>query len=99
MIDVIHTGKPVEATGLPMAPAVWSAIATRPAVRPFRSDDCAGLCPEALEAIHGAPAEAGSAYRQFGKATWNISRLMCSFDTESSEVDGLLGVVESVMTT
>ncbi len=57
-------------------------------MRSFRSDNCAGLCPEAL-------AEAGYGFYLFGEAAKNMSRLMCSFDTTPDDVDGLLRVIET----
>ncbi len=49
--------------------------------------------------VHAALERAGFGYFPFGDGAWNMSRLMCSFDTEPSEVDGFLAVIEPVMTT
>lgn len=47
--------------------------------------------------VHEGLQAAGYGYYPFGDAQWNMSRLMCSFDTTEQEVDGLLKAVKATL--
>jgi threonine aldolase len=56
-----------------------------------------GVFVELPEGVHAKLQRAGHGYYPFGDAAWGLYRLMCSFDTESADIDAFLSDIRAMV--